>query len=130
MGAKDAKKYEFAATFMRLVAEAPFNRRVSVVDITNAMGCEHKTFYYYFENIGDLIIWIFRASLKKTLETQFAGYPMAKPHPDLQDPYADWPFYVRLETEGRFLAQGPTSKPPPTIRWTIARTTRTCSATT
>lgn len=107
MGAKDAKKHEFAMTFMRLVTEAPCNRRVSVVDITNAMGCERKTFYYYFENIDDLIIWIFRASLKNTLETQFAGYPLVKPHPDLQDPYEDWPFYVRIETENRFLAQGP-----------------------
>ncbi|MRX82132.1 hypothetical protein [Eggerthella guodeyinii] len=107
MSVKDARKHEFAATFMRLVTDSPPNRRVSVVDITNAMGCERKTFYYYFENVDDLIIWIFRSSFKRTVETEFAGCTLVKPHPELHDPYSDWPFYVRIETEDRFLEQGP-----------------------
>ena len=107
MSVKDDRKQAFATVFMNLVAESPRNRRVSVVDITNAVGCERKTFYYYFENIDDLIIWIFRSSFKRTVETEFADFPLVKPHPDLHDPYSDWPFYVRLEAENRFLAQGP-----------------------
>lgn len=103
---KDTKQHEFAVTFMHLVAESR-SHRVSVVDVTNAMGCERKTFYYYFENIDDLIIWILRSSLKHMLEDEFSGYPLVKPHPELQDPYADWPFYVRIPTKNRFLEQGP-----------------------
>lgn len=75
MSVKDDRKQAFATVFMNLVAESPRNRRVSVVDITNAVGCERKTFYYYFENIDDLIIWIFRSSFKRTVETEFADFP-------------------------------------------------------
>ena len=107
MSVKGARRQEFADTFMHLVTETPCNHRVSVVDITNAIGCERKTFYYYFENVDNLVIWIFRSAFKKIIETQFAEYPQVKPHPELQDPYDDWPFYVRIETEDRFLAQGP-----------------------
>lgn len=106
MSVKDARKQEFAAMFMRLVTETPLNRRVSVVDITNAMGCERKTFYYYFENVDDLVIWIFRYAFKRIVETEFTDCQLVKPHPELQDPYCDWPFYVRIEAEDRFLAQG------------------------
>lgn len=107
MSSRDARKREFADTFMQLVIETPCNHRVSVVDITSAIGCERKTFYYYFENVDDLVIWIFRSAFKRTIEEQFSDYPQVKPHPDLHDAYPDWPFYVRIEAEDRFLAQGP-----------------------
>ena len=107
MSVKDARKQEFADVFMSLVTEAPWNQRVSVVNITNAIGCERKTFYYYFENVDDLVVWIFRSAFKRTVETQFSQHPLVKPHPELHDAYSDWPFYVRIEAEDRFLAQGP-----------------------
>lgn len=107
VNAKDRRKEEFARIFMHLVADSSSNRRISVVDITNAMGCERKTFYYYFENIDDLVIWIFRYALKSTVEGCFPSRTHIFPHPSLQDPYAEWPFYVRLEAPQHFLAQGP-----------------------
>lgn len=107
MSTRDERKLKFARTFMRLVVDSRHNRRVSVVDITNALGCERKTFYYYFENIDDLVIWIVRHTLKSLIEQQFSQYPHIRPDPSLCDPYADWPFYVRIEYPGKFLAQGP-----------------------
>ncbi len=106
MCTKEDRKREFADAFMQLIVDTPRNRRVNVVDITTYVGCERKTFYYYFENIDDLIIWIFRHNLKTMLETHFAEYPLIKPDPSLQDRYGDWPFYVQIKGANHTLEQG------------------------
>lgn len=105
MGRKNMRKI-FADTFMALVEESG-RKRVSVVDLTTRVGCERKTFYRYFDDIDDLIIWIYRDALRDVVLTKFPDDTPVKPHPSLGDKYADWPFYVRIFDDKGGLAQGP-----------------------
>lgn len=105
MGRKDMRE-AFAEAYMRLVEEAG-GRRVSVVDLTTSIGCERKTFYRYFDDVDDLVIWVYRDAMRRAVETELAGAVPVLPHPALHDKYADWPFYARIFDENGFLAQGP-----------------------
>ncbi|MEG2212151.1 MAG: TetR/AcrR family transcriptional regulator [Raoultibacter sp.] len=91
---------------MDLVANASTQKRITVVEVANAVGINRKTFYNYFEGIDDLTIWIVRYYLKNMLEgPQFAGLPLVYPDKSLFDPYEDWPFYVRIKTDDHCLSQ-------------------------
>lgn len=91
---------------MELVSQRPPKKRVTVVDVTKALGIDRKTFYNYFENTEDLSRWIYRDYLKHMLEQpQFAEHTLVLPDASLHDGYPDWPFYVRIEEEDHFLAQ-------------------------
>jgi AcrR family transcriptional regulator len=100
------RKQEFAEVFKALVIANP-DDRINVVELTNEMHCGRKTFYRYFENIDDLIIWIVRDALHNVVRTEFAEHQQVKPCPSLHDSYADWPFYTRITTADHFLEQGP-----------------------
>lgn len=101
-----SKREEIAEVFKNLVAASPANKRVTVVDITNALNIDRKTFYNYFENIDNVAIWIYRDHLRKMLQDpKFDGCEFVKPDSSLYDQYSDWPFYVRIKRNDRFLAQ-------------------------
>lgn len=105
MGRKDMHR-KFADAFVSLVEQSG-SKRVSVVDLTASIGCERKTFYRYFDDIDDLIVWFYRDAIRTVVTTRFRDAVQVKPSPELNDKYAEWPFYVRIFDENGSLAQGP-----------------------
>lgn len=94
----------FAAAFIALV-EKTGNANISVVDLTREVGCARKTFYRYFEDIEDLIIWHFRDTLMRIAVEGFPETVHVKPDPSLRDKYSDMPFYARIVDESGNLNQ-------------------------
>lgn len=95
----------FADALIALVEETG-RSAVSVVDLTSRVSCARKTFYRNFDDIDDLIVWYFRRSLRDIVLNQFPDAVHVKPHSELLDKYADWPFYARIIDESGNLQQG------------------------
>jgi AcrR family transcriptional regulator len=104
----DKTKNTIAAVFRSLLEAKPA-RSVSVQNIVDVAGVNRKTFYYYFSNKEDLVIWIFRQDLASLLKTRFpedqligdvdSGNPM--------DDFGALPYYVRIKAGVRTLDQSP-----------------------
>ncbi|MEF9879286.1 MAG: hypothetical protein RR975_07635 [Clostridia bacterium] len=106
MAAENTKK-RIANCFISLVETTPPNQRVSVSTLVDALEIDRKTFYNHFEDINDLIRWIFRSSLQKMLEDKhFSPFCKVYPDPKLRDKYTLMPFYVRIIGTNRALHQG------------------------
>lgn len=105
---KRSAQQQIARAFMKLVAESP-NKRISVAELTRALEMDRKTFYNYFDNIDNLMVWIYRDYLSTMLESNtFDSWKKICPpsRNDLFDPYPDLLFYARREEEG-MLKQAP-----------------------
>ena len=59
-------KIHIAQTFLQIMSE-PGSSKVTVTLITEAAKITRRTFYYHFEDIRDLAIWIFRKELSESL---------------------------------------------------------------
>lgn len=95
-----------ANTFMDFVAQAPCEKRITVVQLTHAINIDRKTFYHYFDGIDDLVQWIFRDFLRELLESEeFAHYRFYRPDSLLEDKYPDWPICVKVEPNDDFFGQ-------------------------
>ncbi len=105
--AKGTAKAKLAESFIDLVLGNPKpQERISVTDVCRTLGIDRKTFYNYFENTSDLIVWIFRSDLAERLEKPaFAQSELVYPREDLHDKYADLPFYARFRTPEGHLKQ-------------------------
>ena len=103
--AQQDSRAKFAAAFISLVEETG-RSSVSVVDLTQKAGYSRKTFYRCFGNIDDVVIWYCRDAMRRIVLEQFPDAIHVKPHPDLKDRYADWPFYARVIREDGRLDQG------------------------
>ncbi|MDO4442688.1 MAG: hypothetical protein Q4B69_02325 [Slackia sp.] len=96
---------DFADAFVELV-ERTQKCNISVVDLAKETGFSRKTFYRNFDDIDDLVIWNFRDSMRRIVEERFEEAVWVRPHPDLNDKYASWPFYARIVNEEGELDQG------------------------
>ncbi|MEG2369423.1 MAG: hypothetical protein RSB16_06335 [Raoultibacter sp.] len=95
-----------ANTFMEFVAQAPCDKRITVVQLTKAIAIDRKTFYRYFDSVDDLVQWIFRDFLRDLLSgEEFARYRLHKPDSTLEDKYPDWPICVKVEAGDDFYSQ-------------------------
>ena len=103
--AKAPLKRRIADAFMLLVPQAP-TRRVTVAELTRYLDIDRKTFYNHFDNIDNLMIWIYRDYLATMLGNPvFDEWEKTTSHPDKFDPYSDMPFYARNLQDGT-LCQG------------------------
>lgn len=92
-----------ADTFMDFVAQTSCEKRITVVQLTQAIGIDRKTFYHYFDSVDNLVQWIFRNFLRELLsEEEFSRYRFYKPDPSLDDEYPDWPICVKVEVDDDF----------------------------
>lgn len=90
-----------AEAFARLAQTMP-PERVTVAMVADAVGKHRKTFYYHFSDKEQLVIWLFRYDLAKTLIERFPE-EMLICEPDEKDsPFSGFPFYARnLKGPGR-----------------------------
>lgn len=105
MGRRSSSKTRIAECFIQLVVESSDpSKRVSTTDIVNRLGMDRKSFYRYFDNTSDLVVWIFRSELAETLAgSAFEGFTLEYPDPSLFDAYPDLAFFARGPlVEGRF----------------------------
>lgn len=101
---KASVRHKFAQAFMALVPLSP-TKRVTVTDLSKHLGIDRKTFYNYFDNIDQLMIWIYRDYLATMLnDEKFARWSKVCPPPTSFDPFPDLPFYAR-NIEDRSLSQ-------------------------
>lgn len=97
---KASVRNKFAQAFMALVPLSP-TKRVTVTDLSKHLGIDRKTFYNYFDNIDQLMIWIYRDYLATMLnDEQFAQWGKVCPTPTSFDPFPDLPFYARNVEDG------------------------------
>ena len=66
---KASVRHKFAQAFMALVPLSP-TKRVTVTDLSKHLGIDRKTFYNYFDNIDQLMIWIYRDYLATMLNEE------------------------------------------------------------
>lgn len=52
-------KHELAASLKRLMAQKPLEK-ITIREITDGCGMKRQTFYYHFEDIYDLVRWVFQ----------------------------------------------------------------------
>lgn len=105
------RKREIAQVFMDTIANPPTQlvskRRITVADLARILDMDRKTFYNYFDDISDMMVWIFRDYIKTMLERpEFATWKKVYPDETLYDKYSDWPIYARNVTEDLELDQG------------------------
>jgi len=60
-------KRALAASLKKLLAEKPLDK-ITVSDITEDCGMNRQTFYYHFQDIYDLIEWIYTSEATKALD--------------------------------------------------------------
>ena len=58
--ASDQTKYAQAAALKELMAQKPIDR-ITIHDLTERCGIQRQTFYYHFEDVYDLLRWMFQA---------------------------------------------------------------------
>lgn len=58
--ASDQTKYALAAALKELMAQKPIDR-ITIHDLTERCGIRRQTFYYHFEDVYDLLRWMFQA---------------------------------------------------------------------
>lgn len=58
--ASDQTKYAQAAALKELMAQKPIDR-ITIHDLTERCGIRRQTFYYHFEDVYDLLRWMFQA---------------------------------------------------------------------
>lgn len=93
---KGNTKRRIARSFMDLVIESPNPRtHVNVTEIVSRLNMDRKTFYHYFDNTTDLVIWIFRSEIASMISGEkFEGFKLEYPDPSLHDKYQDLPFFA------------------------------------
>ncbi len=57
--AADRTKYALAAALKKLMAQKPIDK-ISIHDLTESCGIRRQTFYYHFEDVYDLLRWMFQ----------------------------------------------------------------------
>ena len=102
------RKLEIATRFMEIVVNPPNNlahkRRITVADLTRVLNMDRKTFYNYFDDISDMMVWIFRVYVKTMLESRdFAQWDLVYPEAASQDKYGDWPIYARNKINDSYM---------------------------
>ena len=103
---KASMRHQIAHAFMALVPKSP-TKRVTVAELARFLDMDRKTFYNYFDNIDNLMVWIYRDYLSSMLDGRaFDGWSKATPSDARFDPYPDLPFYAR-NVRGSMLDQGP-----------------------
>ncbi|WP_461206822.1 TetR/AcrR family transcriptional regulator [Clostridium sp. DL1XJH146] len=60
-------KRALAASLKKLLAEKPLNK-ITIMDITEDCEVNRQTFYYHFQDIYDLIDWIYTSEATKALD--------------------------------------------------------------
>ena len=57
--AADRTKHALAAALKELMAQKPIDK-ISIHDLTESCGIRRQTFYYHFEDVYDLLRWMFQ----------------------------------------------------------------------
>lgn len=57
--AADRTKYALAAALKERMAQKPIDK-ISIHDLTESCGIRRQTFYYHFEDVYDLLRWMFQ----------------------------------------------------------------------
>ena len=59
IAAADRTKYALATALKELMAQKPIDK-ISIHDLTERCGIRRQTFYYHFEDVYDLLRWMFQ----------------------------------------------------------------------
>ena len=57
--ASDQTKFALALALKELMAQKPIDR-ITIHDLTERCGIRRQTFYYHFEDVYDLLRWMFQ----------------------------------------------------------------------
>ncbi len=100
LGSHEDKKHLIARQFMEIVGNPPKELkdkpRITVSALARILGIDRKTFYNYFDDVRDMMIWIFRDYVKNMIDMpKFSEWTLVYPDKSLQDKYEDWPIYAR-----------------------------------
>jgi AcrR family transcriptional regulator len=107
MSKADRTKSTIAQVFRSLLETKPA-AGISVQNIVDAASINRKTFYYYFSNKEELVIWIYRQDIARLLrirypEDQLIGSKNSK---NPVDNFEALPYYVQIKGGVRALEQG------------------------
>jgi AcrR family transcriptional regulator len=107
MSKADRTKSTIAQVFSTLL-ETKSAASISVQNIVDTANINRKTFYYYFSNKEELVIWIFRQDIARLLrerypEDQLIGSINSK---NPADNFEALPYYVQIKGGVRALEQG------------------------
>ncbi len=97
-------KHRIADAFIELAREKD-PMKVSVRDVSAALGVNRKTFYYHFPSKEMLVNWVFRRDLGHALRDDFPQSQLVF-EPRDSSPYAKYPFYVHIEDDHGCLSHG------------------------
>lgn len=100
-------QHKIAAVYKELVKSARNpGSPITVTSVVKLAGVDRKTFYNYFDNIEDLVIWIFRDAVANMLEDpQFDLAELDYPDRDTPDKYPSLPCYARFRLSDGMLNQ-------------------------
>lgn len=62
-------KRALAASLKKLLADKPLDK-ITIVDITEDCGVNRQTFYYHFQDIYDLVEWIYTSEASEAMGSQ------------------------------------------------------------
>ncbi|MEG1246437.1 TetR/AcrR family transcriptional regulator C-terminal domain-containing protein [Gordonibacter sp.] len=94
-------KTKIADTFIKL-AESEDPLKISVRTVSEVLGVNRKTFYYYFQSKELLVNWIFRRDLGHKLKDSFPQSKLLFEEKD-STPYSQYPYYVFIEEATGYL---------------------------
>lgn len=101
----DARKGEFVQTFVELAKTMGANR-VTVSAVARRLGMSRKAFYYHFQSIDELQVWMFRRDLGAVLEYNYPRSQLIY-EDDQASPTASFPYYARVFLNDRLMSQAP-----------------------
>lgn len=67
--ASDRTKYALADALKEIMTQKPIDR-ISIRDLTERCGIRRQSFYYHFENVYDLLQWMFQQEAVSLLQHQ------------------------------------------------------------
>jgi AcrR family transcriptional regulator len=107
MSKADRTKATIAKVFRSLLEAKPA-ASISVQNIVDAAGINRKTFYYYFSNKEELVVWIFRQDIAQLLRERYPEDQLID-STNVKNPADNFealPYYVQIKVGVRALEQG------------------------
>lgn len=100
---ENGRKEDIVRAFIEL-SEEKGAKHVTVTAIVNRLGVSRKTFYYHFQSIDELHIWMFRRELGAVLEYNYPKSQLVYEE-DPESSTAELPYYARVFLSERLMSQ-------------------------
>lgn len=100
-----SRREDLVRAFIEL-SEATGPKAVTASAVARRAGVSRKTFYYHFQSIEELHIWMFRKDLGAVLEHNYPKSQLVYEE-DPESPTAEFPYYARVLLSERLMSQAP-----------------------